>query len=239
MFDFLFKTPAWQLVIQSDAMTKLVLSTLFFLSVFCVWIVICKFLSFRKERQAAKRLQMRIKKARSFDDLLAVSKEFKEYAVGRFLVKGLGELKELVQAKKGVAPGQRETLIAPDARLSEQEFEYFQVLLDQSLEAVLAEEEEYLPVLGTSAAVSPLVGLFGTVWGLVHAFIDISRHKSADISVVAPGIAEALTTTIAGLVVAIPALIFFHYFSNELRNLEQQLFRASDKFLNIIRRTFV
>ena len=101
------------------------------------------------------------------------------------------------------------------------------------------ENESYLPILGTSAAVSPLVGLFGTVWGLIHSFVNISQEKSADISVVAPGIAEALTTTLAGLMVAIPAMIAFHYFSNELRKQEQQLDHLADKYLSIIKKTFL
>lgn len=236
MFDFLFKAPAWQLVVQSDTMTKLVLFALFTLSVFCVWIVICKWLRFRKEKSAIKKLLLRMKKARTFEDLLNISKEFQAFAGGRFLIRGLSELKELLHVEQGVVPG---APLPQEAKLSIQNIDYLQVLVDQSLEHVLSEEEAYLPVLGTSAAVSPLIGLFGTVWGLVHAFVDISQNRSADISIVAPGIAEALTTTLAGLIVAIPALIFFHYFSNELRKLEQHLLSVSDKFFNIIKKAFV
>ena len=78
-------------------------------------------------------------------------------------------------------------------------------------------EESYLPFLFTSASVSPLLGLFGTVWGLVHAFIRISEKQSADITTVAPGIAEALITTLAGLLVAVPALVMYHYLIAQIR----------------------
>jgi len=101
------------------------------------------------------------------------------------------------------------------------------------------EGEKYLPILGTSAAVAPLVGLFGTIWGLCHAFVRISQLKTADIAVVAPGIAEALLTTLAGLVVAIPAMIFFHYFSNKLRKLEGHIIIVSDSFFDSVRRIFI
>jgi len=230
MFGFIFKSPAWQLVAQSDLMTKFVLLFLFGLSIFCMWIVICRYINVRKERRAMKLLRAQMKRARTFKDLVTIGKEFREFAGGRFLIKSLGELKDFMEiGEEG----------AENKKLSARDVEYLHVLLEQSVDQVLAEEEQYLPVLGTSAAASPLIGLFGTVWGLVHAFVDISQSKTADISVVAPGIAEALTTTLAGLIVAIPALMFFHYFSNELRKTEQNLWVISDKFLNIVKQTFL
>lgn len=211
MFDFLVNTPAWHLIVQSDIMTKIIIFCLFVLSIFCLWVVICKFLIISKERKFMMELNKRVKSARSIEEIIDLSKQFKETAGGRFLAEALVELKSYTN------------------------LEAFQLSLEQIVEQVSAQEEQYLPLLGISAAVSPLIGLFGTIWGLIHSFVDISSQKSADISVVAPGIAEALITTLAGLVVAIPALIFFHYFSNELRRLEAQLYVISDKFLNIVK----
>ena len=85
-----------------------------------------------------------------------------------------------------------------------------------NVDAIVVHEESYLPFLSTSAAVAPLLGLFGTVWGLIHAFMRISEKQVADITTVAPGIAEALVTTLAGLFVAIPALIMFNYLNIQL-----------------------
>lgn len=232
MFDFLFKSPAWQLVIQADTMTKFVLMCLFSVSVFCVWIVLCKFIAFRREKKAMNALFAHIRKARSFEDLLELSKRYRESVGGRLLLKGLSELKDILDAERVEGAEGKVSLSAG-------KIEHFQLLLDQSVDHILSEEEHYLPVLGTSAAVAPLIGLFGTIWGLVHAFVDISQHKSADISVVAPGIAEALVTTLAGLIVAIPALIFFHYFTNQLRRMELQLVSMSDRVLALVKQTFV
>lgn len=234
MFGFLFRAPAWQLIAQADVMTKLVLLALFSLSVFCVWIILNKFLVLFRQKRAMSELQKKIKDARNFDQLLAIGKEFKDFSGGKFLIQALGDLRNILDAKKDTA-----ALSAKKVSLGTRDFEHLQFLLDQGLGHVLAEEEKFLPVLSTSAAASPLVGLFGTVWGLVHAFVDISKNRSADIAVVAPGIAEALTTTLAGLMVAIPALVFFHYFSNELRKREQQLWGISDKFINIVKQTFM
>lgn len=231
MLGFLFSTPAWQLVLQADVMTKFVLFALFCLSVFCIWVILSKFLLFWKQKRALRQLLEQAKSMRTFDEMLELSKQYKDTSGGRFLRRALEELKVLLEREQG-EPGAH-------VRLTAQDVEHLQLLFEQSMDHVLSEEEQYLPVLGTSAAVAPLIGLFGTVWGLVHAFVDISRHRSADIAVVAPGIAEALTTTLAGLIVAIPAVIFFHYFSNELRKLEQQLWGLSDKLLSIVKQTFV
>ncbi len=70
--------------------------------------------------------------------------------------------------------------------------------------------ERYLILLSTAVTISPFLGLLGTVWGIMSSFYDMSAMKSADLTVVAPGIAEALVTTIAGLATAIPAVIFYN-----------------------------
>jgi len=73
--------------------------------------------------------------------------------------------------------------------------------------------ERNLNVLGTMAAIAPLIGLLGTVWGIMRAFSDMARVGSAAPSVVAAGVAEALVTTAAGLIVAVPALMLYNYFA--------------------------
>jgi biopolymer transport protein ExbB/TolQ len=82
-----------------------------------------------------------------------------------------------------------------------------------------------------------LLGLFGTVWGLIHAFIRISEKQAADITVVAPGIAEALITTLAGLIVAIPALIMYNYLIVRVRHIETQMVQLADRIAFIAQQT--
>ncbi len=83
--------------------------------------------------------------------------------------------------------------------------------------------EKRLVFLATTGSVSPFFGLFGTVWGVMSAFLAIGFTGSADLSVVAPGIAEALITTVAGLGAAIPAVIAYNYFINKLKRLSSEL----------------
>ncbi|RMF61455.1 MAG: hypothetical protein D6743_13510 [Calditrichaeota bacterium] len=83
--------------------------------------------------------------------------------------------------------------------------------------------ERHLVFLATTGSVSPFFGLFGTVWGVMSAFLAIGFTGSADLSVVAPGIAEALITTIAGLGAAIPAVMAYNYFINRLKRISSEL----------------
>jgi biopolymer transport protein ExbB len=88
---------------------------------------------------------------------------------------------------------------------------------DEKLAVALSEQklllERNLGVLGTMAAIAPLIGLLGTVWGIMRAFGDMARVGSAAPSVVASGVAEALVTTAAGLIVAVPALVLYNHFA--------------------------
>jgi biopolymer transport protein ExbB/TolQ len=93
----------------------------------------------------------------------------------------------------------------------------------QLIDTLIAHEEQFIPFLSTTAAVAPLLGLFGTVWGLVQAFVGISERQTADIVAVAPGIAQALVTTLAGLVVAIPAFVFYNYLQVRAQSFESEL----------------
>lgn len=98
----------------------------------------------------------------------------------------------------------------------------------------LIDLERYLVVLASTASVSPLLGLLGTVWGVLISFRGMSTLGSASLSVVAPGISEALVTTVAGLIVAIPALVGYNWICNRIRVLTQELENFSTRLITRI-----
>jgi biopolymer transport protein TolQ len=98
--------------------------------------------------------------------------------------------------------------------------------------------ERRISFLATTASVTPFIGLFGTVWGIMEAFGDIGRMGSANLAVVAPGISEALITTAMGLLAAIPAAVFFNYFSSRVKVLSSMMDDFALEFLNIVERNF-
>jgi biopolymer transport protein TolQ len=108
----------------------------------------------------------------------------------------------------------------------------------RSAAAEVSRMERYLPFLATTASAAPFIGLFGTVWGVMNSFRGMSLSGSAGIAAVAPGIAEALIATAAGLGAAIPAAIAYNQFGHRIRELGARMEDFSLEFLNLAERTF-
>ena len=98
---------------------------------------------------------------------------------------------------------------------------------------------KYVPFLATTAAATPFIGLFGTVWGIMGAFGTIGATGSTSITAVAPGISEALINTAAGLFAAIPALIAYNHFVGKLRRARGEMEDFTLEFLNLTERNFM
>jgi biopolymer transport protein TolQ len=105
-----------------------------------------------------------------------------------------------------------------------------------ALNRELAGLERHLGFLATIGSNAPFIGLFGTVWGIMNSFRAIASSHDTNLAVVAPGIAEALFATAMGLVVAIPAVMFFNRFSNEIGRLAVKLEGFADEFSAILSR---
>ena len=127
---------------------------------------------------------------------------------------------------------------APGSALVLRSFDNLQRTLRRSLSEELLRLAKGSGFLATTAAASPFIGLFGTVWGIMNAFSDIAMSGSTSLVAVAPGIAEALVNTALGLGAAIPALIGFNYFSNKLRRLRAQMEDFILEFLSVADRNF-
>jgi biopolymer transport protein TolQ len=97
----------------------------------------------------------------------------------------------------------------------------------------------YVPFLATTAAATPFIGLFGTVWGIMDAFSSIGMMQTTSITAVAPGISEALINTAAGLFAAIPALLAYNAFVNRLRQARGEMEDFTLEFLNLTERNFM
>ena len=105
-----------------------------------------------------------------------------------------------------------------------------------SLSREVEDMEASLPMLATIGSISPYIGLFGTVWGIMHSFIALGAVQQATLSMVAPGIAEALIATAMGLFAAIPAVIFYNRFSTKVERLENGYINFMDEFSTILNR---
>lgn len=111
--------------------------------------------------------------------------------------------------------------------------------LDRAATSEMTAIETMLPFLATTGSTAPFIGLFGTVWGIMNAFMNISQQASASLDVVAPGIAEALIATAIGLAAAIPAVMAYNFFIRRIQVLESEVHAFERDFLNIVRRHFL
>lgn len=96
--------------------------------------------------------------------------------------------------------------------------------------------EAHLPLLATIGSVSPYVGLFGTVWGIMHSFQAIGRLEQATLAAVAPGIAEALVATAIGLFAAIPAVVAYNRYADQIERLNNRYEAFVEEFTNLLQR---
>lgn len=204
----------WSLIAQSDVVTKVIMSLLFCMSVICWAVSLYKLILLRIKKHQCDMIFAEMKQANNLSQVLSIAQEHKKTLPGYVLVQLLTYAK---QAKE------------------HQTVELFQFQADGILDDVMYHEEAYVPVLTISASISTLIGLFGTVWGLIHAFVRISEKQSADIVAVAPGISEALIVTIAGLFVAIPALVFSQYIMVRMKDIEYALMMMTDKVTTLVR----
>ncbi len=213
----------WNLVVQSDMMTKFILGGLLGVSILCWSLIFHKYMTLRVKKQQMLDLLRALRKAETLQDVVALARIHSQTYPGYLLVTQLEQAKILLQQahQKGV--------------LSDQEISLLEERRYQCIDDMVYSQEAHLPTLSVTASVSPLIGLFGTVWGLTNSFISISHKQSADIVAVAPGIAEALLTTIAGLLVAIPVAVAYHYLKGSVSDLEQQLYGISERVNFIIR----
>ncbi len=214
----------WDLISSTDWVTKAILLLLLGMSVVSWALSIYKKMLISSKIKSLKQAQALLQNVKGIDDLFARTGVIQDTFAGELIMYFLVDFKKLLKMYE-----------SGSGSFSDKDWYLLQSSINQRIDEALMQEESLLPVLQTNAQSAPLVGLFGTVWGLIHAFIGIAQQKSADIAAVAPGIAEALITTLGGLIVAIPALVMFNYLTGEMRKLEEEIVRVSDTSLWIMR----
>ncbi|MCC7459943.1 MAG: protein TolQ [Proteobacteria bacterium] len=114
-----------------------------------------------------------------------------------------------------------------------------QRLIHRVRQKELAALERRIPFLATTGSAAPFIGLFGTVWGIMNAFLNIGATGATSLAVVAPGIAEALIATAIGLFAAIPAVIGYNYCVSKIRKVGQDLDVVANDFMNMVQRNYL
>ncbi len=167
------------------------------------------------------------RKTKNIEELTKHAETKKYSPLATLFVEGLREAESIIKT-------------LPDGNVTEDERPLIAQEIERSLKITTQDEivymERYLAFLGTTGTVGPLLGLFGTVWGIMDAFYGIGLKGAGDIGALAPGLAAALINTISGLFVAIPAVIAYNYFADKIRDIAIRCDSFSMEFLSFIER---
>lgn len=156
---------------------------------------------------------------------------------GRILESGIEEYKKL-KASKPVHSFEQDTQ-KENPNLKEDLSDNIRLAMERIKITEMSKLETSLPALSTFVSVSPFLGLLGTVWGIMVAFLDIRARGSAHITIVAPGISDALITTVYGLLVAIPALIFYNIFQSRINNFNSEFNKFVSEVFSRLRKNLL
>jgi biopolymer transport protein TolQ len=230
------------LIAQAGIVGKGVLLILLYFSVMS-WALI--FLKLRMLRTGQRESQRFLHLFRSSKNLYATfeeSKRFTRSPLAAVFQEGYRELSQLVKGNPGhgnPGPGTHDAPAKADLVAHREPLELISRGLRHASMKEIAHYERNLIFLATTGSVTPFIGLFGTVWGIMDAFASIGHAGSANLGAVAPGISEALIATAAGLAAAIPAVIAYNYFVNRIRRLGTELEIFGMEFLNLAERILV
>jgi biopolymer transport protein TolQ len=227
-----------ELVARSSPISKIVLMALVLLSVISWSIVFYKLWVFRKlRRQSASFIDV-FRRSGKFSEVQAVCRSLNDSPLVGLFQAGYAELSAQLRPTSGtIETGGPLGAAAPGAPTIKSVAAIDRALMRASVVEV-NKLEHRIPFLATTASVAPFVGLFGTVWGIMAAFQGIGQTGSTNLGVVAPGIAEALVATAAGLVAAIPAVYFYNLLSHRVKIFASEMDDFAMEFLNIVERNF-
>jgi biopolymer transport protein TolQ len=217
---FLLQTDLWEMVQHDGPAGMAVLGILICFSVYSWAIIFSKLGSLRGAGKANSRFLRAFRKSAGMEAVMVASEQFRPSPLVAVFDFGYEELERQVKARGSVTN---------------------RTALERTLQLGISEElaklERNMNWLATTATVSPFIGLFGTVWGIIDAFQAIGLAGATSMRAVAPGIAHALVATALGLAAAIPAAVSYNHFGNSLKELGARMEDFSLEFLNVAERS--
>ena len=221
----------WATITHSGPLAFAVLILLVVFSVISWGIMLVKYLAIRQAQRTSGMFLETFWQSKRLDEIFQKSEELSTSPLAQVFRAGYQELVKVKQREQKEKEAQ-------DKGLSFGGVENVERALRRAATTEMTELERLVPFLATVGSTSPFIGLFGTVIGIMKSFAEIGAKGSANLATVAPGIAEALVATAAGLLAAIPAVIAFNYFGSRIKVLGAEMENFSNDFMNIVRRHF-
>ncbi len=222
-------TSAWDMVFGGTLLTRLVLLVLAVSSTFSWVLIFWKAKQFRVVRRQGNRFLQKMERATGLADAYKAVLSLPESPYGRVFRQGVNFFSEL-------RPGALREGAPPSEGLSLTQLQALKLVLEKVEAEERDELGEGLTWLAVLGSVSPLLGLMGTVLGITTTFLGITASGSTNIGAVAPGVAAALVTTVAGLFVAIPAVMAYNFFVGKLNLVSSELEGFSSEFIGTLAR---
>ena len=231
------------LIAQAGIVAKGVLLILLFFSVVSWALIFLKFRMIRRGQRESERFLQLFRSSKNLYTTFEESKRFSGSPLAQVFQEGYRELSHMVKGNPGhgnPVPGAHEAVAkGPEISVHREPLELVGRGLRHASMKEIAQHERNLIFLATTGNVTPFIGLFGTVWGIMDAFASIGQAGSANLGAVAPGVSEALIATAAGLAAAIPAVIAYNYFLNRIRRQGTELELFGLEFLGLAERIVV
>jgi len=215
----------FELIKTASLVVQAVLLILLFFSIFSWTIILFKRNAMKRATNQSRKFLAVFKKSRNLAEVSEASKTFPGSPLASIFQAGF---KEMAYLAKNTPQG------APNGA----SLDNLSRALTKASNAEVAKMEKLMSFLATTGSVSPFIGLFGTVWGIMRSFTDINLTRSASLASVAPGIAEALVATAVGLVAAIPAVIAYNYFLHRIKDFITDMEDFSLELLSIAERLY-
>ncbi len=221
-----YEGTVWQLLADTGLVARIVLLLLLVFSVLSWAIIIQKIRAFKSARRESREFLKIFRESKKLSDIRTFCRSLKSSPLPEVFLAGYREIES--QAVMGENPGKARVRSLGAVQRS----------LQIASSTELTRMEQWLSWLATTGAVTPFVGLFGTVWGIMDAFHGLGTAGTASLRSVAPGISEALITTAAGLFAAIPAVIAYNQFLQSLKEFGSLMDDFGLEFLNMTERHF-
>ena len=224
---------------ESTIAAKVVLVILGTMSVMSLSVILYKWTTFaRASRQSSSFLDI-FRRSSKFSEVQAVCASLRDSPLVGLFQAGYAELTtQLRHGNAGDLPNGAPHPQTSSTRPNLKSLPAVDRALMRASAVEVTKLEHWVPFLATTASAAPFIGLFGTVWGIMIAFLRIGQTGSTNLATVAPGIAEALITTAAGLFAAIPAVMAYNYFSGRVKKFASEMDDFALEFLNICERNF-
>jgi biopolymer transport protein TolQ len=221
-----------EILLNATPVVQLVLLVLVGFSVGSLAVILYKARQVRAARRQTVRFLEIFWEAKNLAAIHTSSLELRQSPVAHVFRAGYQELVRLTRGKKANPGAESETTELGGIANVER-------AMRRAMNQEVTRLEKALTFLATTASTAPFVGLFGTVWGVMHSFLGLSTTQTSSIQAVAPGIAEALIATAVGLAAAIPAVVAYNHFARQIRLLTADMENFSAEFLNIAERHFI